>query len=534
MRLFIIHAIIISYVFIRLLFIANINVLAADTLIKRANKAATDYCNEIEQLAVWAEKNHLRQEARLTRLILLPSRPNNIFIKPFPREAGTLDLPKGLPTSLPTRYAAEFNKKNVSKNDETNNTEPPKPTPTTTTVGKELSPREIWQIQLRQLRIDYAKRLESMAKTAVKNDRGTLAIQMAIAGLQANPDNKLFRNVFGYEKIKLKNSKKEEWCSHWEAEHLKNGWVNHPVFGWMPEHAVKRYENGERYCNGKWISEEEDTAYHQRSIEQGWNIKTMHYDILCTHSHEEGVRASRLLEDLYFVWHLICFRYIATDTQLVTLFEDRPVSFMPVRYKVRIYRDKTEYDAATNAPDTGGIYKISYIKGKQMRGTAHFPGGSRSNGTLFHEGTHQLFQENCSSGRGINHWLIEGAATFFETLHKEGDWFVVGNKESGRIRSTPSLNNRYSIGEYCIMNVSKYCSVGSTGDGFYSRGDFYNHSCALFHFFMFYDDGEYRDALIMLLRLFYNGKDDSDTLPQFTKKTYRELEKEFNDYLQSP
>lgn len=533
MRNFITNTIIVIYcIFVHLLFIAATNVLASDTLIKRANKAATDYYNDIEQLAVWAEKNHLGQEARLTRLVLLPNRPNNIFIKPFPREVGTLDLPKGLPTSLPARYTVEFNKNSAAKNDGANNTEPPQSTITPT--GKELTPREIWQIQLRQLRVDYSKRLESLAKTAVKNDRGTLAIQMAIAGLQANPDNKLFRNVFGYEKIKLKNTKKEEWCFHWEAEHIRNGWINHSVFGWMPENAIKRYENGERYCNGKWVSEKEDTAYHQLSIEQGWNIKTMHYDILCTHSHEEGVRASRLLEDLYFVWHLIFFRYIATDSQLVSLFDDRPVSFTPVRHKIRIYRDKAEYDAATNAPDTGGIYKYSYAKGKPIRGTAHFPVGSRSNSTLFHEGAHQLFQENCSGGHGVNQWLVEGAATFLETLHKEGDWFVVGNKNSGRIHSVPSPNNRYTMSEYCTMEVHKYCASGSSGDGQYDRGDFYNHSCALFHFFMFYDDGEYRDVLVMLLRLFYNGKDTPDTLPQFTKKTYRELEQEFNDYLQNP
>ncbi|MDR0705343.1 MAG: hypothetical protein LBF88_10195, partial [Planctomycetaceae bacterium] len=29
------------------------------------------------------------------------------------------------------------------------------------------------------------------------------------------------------------------------------------------------------------------------------------------------------------------------------------------------------------------------------------------------------------------------------------------------------------------------------------------------------------------------GKDTPDTLPQFTKKTYQELEQEFNDYLQN-
>ncbi len=512
-----------SYVFL-LVIVSTVQLTAAppDTLRQSAIQATADYKAALERLADWATVQKLREEAAKTRAAILPSEPDRIYIPSFPLKVGTLDLAKGLPLTLPRQYAAPF----LGNGDSTEKAE--------ATTGKELTPAEVWSIQFRLVRLNYAQKLQVLAKRAVKEQRGTLAVQLAMAGLHANPDHDGFRTVFGFIKHK------GEWRTPWEAERLKKDFVDHEKFGWIPKAVVDRYEKGERYHNGSWITADDDIRRHA-TIETGWKIESEHYDLTTNHSIEEGVRMVRQNENLYRAWKLLFFRYMATDAQLTTLFNGKVVPAPLDRHKIQLFRDRDDFLQAEKARGTkdadrfGGFYRHN---GKE--GTCVFyVNGSPS--TMYHESTHQLFQETkkiagdsmlssvTKSEIPVNYWLIEGAATFMETFQQdEKGYYVIGNPSAGRIRVAKRILREGKT----LLPLSELTGVdGKEWREHEEMGTLYNQSAAMFHFLMFHDGGQLRDATIVLLRLHYERKDTRQSIVQLTGMNYAELDAAFNDFL---
>ena len=501
---------------------------APDVLIRNANRAATEYRQSLEQLADWARKKGFHEEAVLTLKVITPQAPDKLYFPNFPLETGTLDLPRGLPTVLPREYTALFRPTEQSGTDKVE-------TEKSASRQRELSDREIWQIQFRTLRQNHARSLNAMARNAAKNDRGTLAIQMAVVGLQADPDHPAFRNVFGYTKYK------GQWRTPWEADRLRKNYVDHETFGWMPKKAVDRYEKGERYLDGKWVSADEEARFRQGRIENGWKIESEHYDLYTNHSIEEGVRLIRRLEDVYQVWKLTFFRYMASDPQLATLFDGKNTPMPQRRHRIVLYRNKEDFHRHLQAEmniDTSRFAGF-YRHGNNKDGCYFYsvdPGAAdweRQNviRTMYHEATHQLFVETRKSvgayGREQNYWLVEGVATFMESLHREGDdYYVLGGSKDWRLQSARRMKKTQSFDDMCRLNYTAFVNHDE-------MNDLYRQSAAMFHFLFFFEDGRWRDPLTVYLRTVYDAKDDTSTLRKLTGVSYDELDSLFQNYLKS-
>ncbi len=517
----------------RLIFFALLSLFAIfleaappDALRQAANQATVEYRNDLEKLADWAAKQGLRAETLQTRSAVLPSEPDKIFLPSFPLAVGTLDLPKGLPSNLPRKYAVLFLSGETASEKSGDALEKES--------GVALAPQDVWRIQFRTIRTNYAKRLQLLAKTAVKDQRGSLAVQLAVAGLHANPDHEGFRTVFGFVKYK------GEWRTPWEVERLKKDFVDHERFGWIPKKAVDRYEKGERYCNGEWIPETEDIRRHS-AIENGWKIESEHYDLTTNHGIEEGVRMLRQNENLYRAWKLLFFRYMATDAQLATLFNGKMVPAPLRRHKIVLYRDREDFLRAEKArgekePERfAGMYRYT-----NKDGCCYFyVSGSLS--IMYHESTHQLFQETkniagnqllsgvAKNEQPLNTWLREGVAMLMETLQvDEAGYYVIGNKNSGRIRSAKRnfRNDRFFLPFSDLADID-----GRDWKSHEKMGSLYDQSAAMFYFLMFYENGRLRDPLVVLLRLHYEQKDTRQSIVQLTGMSTDELDAAFKDFL---
>lgn len=515
-------------------------VAAPDVLIQAANRASTEYRENLQKLAEWAQEKGLREEARKTRAQLGPESDDRIFIPSFPLDIGTLDLPRGLPAVLPREYAEFFILKGKSK-DETDaeaevlfrNEKSAEKSEKNQPRGRILTDREVWQIQFRTVRQNYARRLAGMAKNAVKKDRGTLAVQMAIAGLQADPDHAAFRNVFGFTKYKA------QWRTAWEADRLKKGFVDHEIYGWIPKKAVSRYENGERFCAGNWVSLTEANQIHGRAVEAGWRIQSEHYDLMTNHSLEEGVRLVRLLENFYRVWKLVFFRYMASDEQLASLFDGKSASVPLRRHRVFLYRDREDFvrsqqsETKLDASQFAGFYRHRGNEGACYfyAVEANAPEWQRHGvvRTMYHEATHQLFCETRQTisryGSKQNFWLVEGVATFMESMHPEGeDYFAVGGSGDSRLRGARQLGVAMPIDDFCRLDYNGFIQYPQLNA-------VYSQAAALFHFLFFHEQGTWQDAMIVYLRQVYSEKDDPATLRKLTGMSYTELDKLFKEFL---
>jgi hypothetical protein len=158
--------------------------------------------------------------------------------------------------------------------------------------------------------------------------------------------------------------------------------------------------------------------------------------------------------------------------------------------------------------------------------------------TLFHEATHQLFYENLRSKRTValdaNFWIVEGIACYMESYQAENGRYSVGDPHHIRIQNARErcvLDNYYvPLEKFAAMGMKDFQESPQIRKN-------YSQAAGLAHFFMQYEGGRYRDALIEHLaeiyhttgreRAFVRGLDD------LTGVSYADLDRQYVEYMHS-
>ncbi|HEY2826535.1 MAG TPA: hypothetical protein VGJ04_02960, partial [Pirellulales bacterium] len=120
-----------------------------------------------------------------------------------------------------------------------------------------------WWNRFMELRRAEAEELFSLAHAAVQAKQYALAFELARETVRENPEHEAARHVLGDQK------NKDQWVSPEAARRLDAGQVWSDEFGWLPADRLARYQNGERYDRGNWISAAEDARLHS-NINNGW------------------------------------------------------------------------------------------------------------------------------------------------------------------------------------------------------------------------------------------------------------------------
>ncbi len=496
---------------------------------RAASEFRAKYVAEIEALAKWCEENGLADEAQKTRHVLGPTDPHKVFIPVLPDQVGgSLPLPDGNqsggrddsadsphPNPLPVGEGTEVGPLPVGEGTEAG------PRPKGEGTKEKI---DEWVSRLAKLRRDHAAALYDLARAAVRNGQAGLAFDLAIAAIRTDPDYEPARRLFGYQKFR------DQWRTAYEVKKLRSGFVWSDKFGWLPKAYLRRYEDGQRFDNGRWISAEEDARRH-RDIRQGWDVETEHYTIRTNHSIEAAVALGVKLERLYRLWQQMLVRYFASEADVVAMFEGRFGASAPRRkHQIVYFRDRDDYRQAMkdSMPDieTCGVYRM---------GRAYFFADPKSDDrTLYHEATHQLFHESrpivADVGRDANFWIIEGIALFLESLHQEDGFLVLGGFDDERVYAA----------RYRLLEDDFYVPLAEfTG---YGRERFqtdpriatlYSQAAGLANFLVFYDGGRYRDALVAYLVAVYTGRDRPDTLAKLTGVRYRTLDRQYREFIEN-
>ena len=232
------------------------------------------------------------------------------------------------------------------------------------------------------------------------------------------------------------------------------GQVHSDEFGWLMADQLPRYQDGKRYYRGSWISAAEE-ARLRSNIHNGWNVESEHYAVVTNDSLEEGVKLTKALELLNDVWRQVFVGYYAKPAQVEQWFAAAETA--RVELKNSTAKDKSDDGAAaggemsvtgpTVVATTAAIqvarklHQVVYFREKQQyvdvlkaaqpqidmsigfysdnARTAYFyASDSGYGGTLYHEGTHQLFRETppatVDPGRKNNFWIVEAIACYME------------------------------------------------------------------------------------------------------------------------
>lgn len=380
--------------------------------------------------------------------------------------------------------------------------------------------------RLKILKTEYAKSLFQFAKMAVKQEFPGYGFDLIREAAHYDPDNPNVRQVLGY--VRLKN----QWVTSFAAKQIreeKKIW--NEQFGWLPATHEQKYESGERYFQGRWVSAEKEKTLRQ-DFKNAWEVQTDHYIIKTNVSLEKGVAMGKSLEDFYEVFHETFASFFNTHEQLKKLFEGKGKAIGTRQYTVHCYRTKGEYvdrmkKFFPSIEQTNGVYLTNDR-------IAHFfdDPDQEHDDTLFHEATHQLFYEIDRQNRPVaekhHFWIVEGIACYMESFRRGNGEFRLG--EANHIRFLGARRNLLQDKYYVPL---REFSGFSAQEFQYAaeRAKYYTQASGLARFFLHYDNGRYREALVTHLSQLYNSnsrrRDDVDGLDELTGVDFEELDRQY-------
>lgn len=375
------------------------------------------------------------------------------------------------------------------------------------------------------LRRQQAAAIFKLARRAAAEGRAALAVSLAMEALRADPAHRAAAAALGLEQHdgRLRTSG--------ELRQLRAGRVWHERFGWLPEDHVARYEDGQRYYNGRWITAQQE-ARLRSDIARGWKVETEHFSVTTNHGLEAGVALAARLEQFYDVWWQLFAGFHLTGDELQQMF-DRGTQPRRSRrlHQVVYFRDRAEYAAVLKKMQPGVEGTLGIYFG-DVRTAYFFAGQGQDPGTIFHEAAHQLFQESRPAKPIValrdNFWMVEGIACYLESLQLTKSCALVGGLDHGRV---PAARVRLLKDGFYVPFVETV-AMGSRDVQRDPRiRTLYSQFAGQAAFLMHADGGRYRDAVSRYLQAIYRGGANPDTLARATGSDYGDLDASYREFL---
>jgi hypothetical protein len=435
-------------------------------------------------------------------------------------------------------------------------------------VSKHLPLEEqLWRNRLHSIRQDKAQELYILARSALsKANLPSLAYELVLDVLKLAPDHKYARAVLGQrlfnDRIRADDpTYAGEWVSPFEASKRSgsNPEVNHPQFGWIPASHVPRYEQGLRFWNGNWVSEQKE-AELRRDFSNAWSIQSEHFEVKTNASREEGVEISQKLE-IFHDWLQTNFAgFFETPAALKARFDQvrvgrgsrSTVKPMVVHY----YATRDEYDRRMRGKIPAGIVTNGFYW-EQDKTCYLFrnPDGSGLS-TAYHEATHQIFdlatienRQSAARKRRIelrqrrvtpwvmcektNFWMLEGIACYVESFEINEGVISVGRPNYIRFVAAQQrlLRDNFFVPLQLLSSLGK--------DEFQhhvNRPQLYSQGSGVAHFLLHYDNGAYRDAFVKLLAAAYRPDlkrvMEEPSLEKMTGVKFAVLDQQYREHME--
>jgi Protein of unknown function (DUF1570) len=379
---------------------------------------------------------------------------------------------------------------------------------------------EPWRARLKEIEARSSTELFNLAQRAAKSDPPSFALasQCLRAVLERQPDHREARRLLGYV------PHDGGWARPFAVNKLRNGFVSHPIFGWVLSDWVPHLDRGELPAppgkgqnKTRWLSAADANGL-RANWSPPWYINTEHFEIQTNVTLAEAISFGRRLEAFHDVFMALLADILGENLPLVRRFKSPSMNGEP-EYKphsVFYFGSKDEYvDYLTprKGPDIAqslGFYDPPK-SGANKRLRAYFfrdPNGQLPmTATLYHEVSHQLLFETAGSNgytKNVgNYWVFEGLGTYFETISPQPDGSIeVGGQVSRRmeeaIRSLVDRGRMIPLAEFVDLDQASF----NRQDEIYLH---YQQAMALTVFLMQWQQGTYRDAFLDYVRDAYRG-----------------------------
>ena len=133
-----------------------------------------------------------------------------------------------------------------------------------------------------------------------------------------------------------------------------------------------------------------------------------------------------------------------------------------------------------------------------------------------------------------NFWIIEGIACYMESFQQDGEHTSLGDPSYIRFQNA---QHRYVIDKYYVP-LARFAAMGGEEFQHVPKDELpknYTQASGLTHFFLHYEDGIYREALIKHLSDIYSlnlrVRDNPRGLDKLTGVSYSELDRQYGKYI---
>ena len=394
-----------------------------------------------------------------------------------------------------------------------------------------------WRSQLKRIRMDYARELFLLSQRALKTGHVSLAFHLVREVAFHDPDHRHARQLLGYVRDH------DRWVTPFEKAMDARGNVWHERFGWIPESHVGRYEQGERFFRGRWMTAD-DEASLRHHFDNGWEVVSEHFEIKTNQSLERGVELSVALEQFHRFFRREFAAVFNSPQQMRQLF-DKGASASSTsghRHHIHYYHSKQEFVfRLQNKQEQIEISNGLYLPSDRTAYFFYNPDDLEGNmETLFHEVTHQLLSESQRKippvGRDADFWLIEGLACYLESFEVDEEGRVsVGDPAHVRIASA----RRRRVTENVYFPMAQFTRMGMQEfqhpQDLETLRKYYSQATGMTHFFLHYEDGIYRDALISHLSQIYSPNDrvraNTKSMAELTGVSFAALDRQYLSYM---
>ena len=368
--------------------------------------------------------------------------------------------------------------------------------------------------------------------------------------IRRNPNHAEARRLLGFLAYK------GGWATPHAKAFLERGFVLHPKFGWVDKTWLAHLDAGElparfdsRQKASAWLPAAQVDTLHE-NWDKAWKIDTApHFQLRTNVALADAIAFAGRLEELYELFFaefadvigpdsLPLARRFATKTlQPTRTTEKHAVWYFDTKqeyvnyFRTEFQRDETLSLGFYMPPQMASSFRVpprSYFYRDDTHAIA-------SLATLFHEGSHQiLFESGVKSSPEImktNFWIWEALGTYFETVSPQPDGSILLGKMTGP-RIDSARQRLLERGEFLpiekltILEADQFNDLEK--DAVYRN---YAESMALAIFFLHYKDGLYREEFLDYVADNYRGRNRSRTLAARLDVSFRQLDREFLEYL---
>ena len=388
----------------------------------------------------------------------------------------------------------------------------------------------LWRTEFRAIRQDMAKNLYLLSRRVLNAGSTHAAWRLIHEVLWYDSDYERARTLLGYERYG------DEWVTPFAAKKMRDRFVWHDRFGWLPAAHVERYENGERFFRNRWYTAQKESQL-RREWAHAWEIETDNYLLKTNVGLEQGVALAKKLE-VFHEWFQRAYpAFFNTPEQLKVLFGSTTRRRRALRtpFVVHYYHSKDEYVRRLIAKNpqiaiSNGIYtpddRISHF---------FVDPNSDIESTIYHEATHQILYELDPKPRRIadneHFWIVEGFACYIESFRPLSNGVSIGNPDYVRFYFAREvlMKDDFFVPLDRLASLSKNAYQDPA-----QISQRYSQASGLVHFYMHYDNGRYRDAMIDHFAALYRPIDPGfrvGGMDHFTGVSYATLSQQYREYI---